>query len=111
MSVSIIMPKCFHQWKRGSMSVSIIMPKCFHQWKRGSMSVSIIMPKCFHQWKRGRLLDNWLSLMSTNIGLMYLEKYPKLFPYGVSLSMALIGICFEEIYKKPLSMVKDPLVE
>jgi hypothetical protein len=32
---------------------------------------------------------------------VYLEKYPKWFPYGIDLSMALMGRCFEEVYKKP----------
>jgi hypothetical protein len=50
---------------------------------------------------KGEIVGNWLSLMSMNIGLMstdvrvYLEKSPKWSPYGVALSMALIGIHFE----------------
>jgi hypothetical protein len=31
---------------------------------------------------------------------VYLKKYPKWSPYGVDLSMALMGRHFEEVYKK-----------
>jgi hypothetical protein len=31
---------------------------------------------------------------------VYLKKSPKWSPYGISLSMALTGRCFEEVYKK-----------
>jgi hypothetical protein len=42
---------------------------------------------------------------------VYFEKYPKWSFYGVAPRMALMGRLFEEVYKKPLSMVKDPIVE
>jgi hypothetical protein len=32
---------------------------------------------------------------------VYLEKSPKWSPYGIALSMALMGRHFEEVYKKP----------
>jgi hypothetical protein len=32
---------------------------------------------------------------------VYLKKSPKWSPYGVALSMALMGRHFEEVYKKP----------
>jgi hypothetical protein len=32
---------------------------------------------------------------------VYLEKSPKWSPYGITLSMALNGRCFEEVYKRP----------
>jgi hypothetical protein len=38
------------------------------------------------------------------------EKSPKWSPYGVSLSMALTGIFFEEVYKKPIGVVMNPEV-
>jgi hypothetical protein len=46
----------------------------------------------------------WLSLMSTYVMGVF-EKSPKWSPYGVSLSMALIGRHFEEVYKKPIGVV------
>jgi hypothetical protein len=42
---------------------------------------------------------------------VYLEKYTKWSPYGIALNKALTGRFFEELYKKPLSMVKDPIVD
>jgi hypothetical protein len=32
---------------------------------------------------------------------VYLKKSPKWSPYGIALSMALMGRHFEEVYKKP----------
>jgi hypothetical protein len=32
---------------------------------------------------------------------VYLKKSPKWSPYGIALSMALTGRCFEEVYKNP----------
>jgi len=32
---------------------------------------------------------------------VYLEKSPKWSPYGIDLSMALMGRHFEEVYKRP----------
>jgi hypothetical protein len=34
-----------------------------------------------------------------------LKKSPKWSPYGIALSMALTGRCFEEVYKKPIGVV------
>jgi hypothetical protein len=39
---------------------------------------------------------------------VYLEKSPKWSPYGIALSMALMGRCFEEVYKKPIGVVMKP---
>jgi hypothetical protein len=36
---------------------------------------------------------------------VYLEKSPKWSPYGIALSMALKGICFGDVYKKPIGVV------
>jgi hypothetical protein len=41
---------------------------------------------------------------------VYLEKSPKWSPYGIALSMALMGRCFEEVYKKPIGVVMKPEV-
>jgi hypothetical protein len=40
-----------------------------------------------------------------------LKKSPKWSPYDVVLSMALTGIFFEELYKKPKVLVMRPEVE
>jgi hypothetical protein len=40
-----------------------------------------------------------------------LKKSPKWSPYGIILSMALMGRYFEEVYKKPRGMVMSPEVD
>jgi hypothetical protein len=40
-----------------------------------------------------------------------LKKSPKWSPYGISLSMALIGRFFEEVYKKSIGVVMRPEVD
>jgi hypothetical protein len=42
---------------------------------------------------------------------VYLDKSPKWSPYDVALSMALMGRFFEKVYKKPISMIMDPIVD
>jgi hypothetical protein len=41
---------------------------------------------------------------------VYLDKYPKLSPYGIALSIALTGRFFEEVYQKPIGVVMKPEV-
>jgi hypothetical protein len=41
---------------------------------------------------------------------VYLKKSPKWSPYGIALRMALMGRCFEEVYKNPRDVVMKPEV-
>jgi hypothetical protein len=38
---------------------------------------------------------------------VYLKKSPKWFPYGIDLSMTLMGRHFEEVYKNPQRCVHE----
>jgi hypothetical protein len=50
------------------------------------------------------LKNNWFSLMSIDVMVVFGEV-SKVVPYGIALSMSLMGRHFEEVYKKHIGVV------